>query len=401
MAVTLSTISAIAARKGNDYLSEQINFKAQILAKKGLQKEKCEGAVRNINVQAGGLGSVALIAGGATYPTAESKEATQLVAKPASFVGHVSIPFDAAELVSGKADSIKLVRNQFELVGKNLGQNLGRVIFDGYLGACESAATITAQAATASVSDITGFRVGQIVDIYATGGSSKVGSGRVDSVTRDGDGTGSVALTGLVDGSGSALTGTIAAARGFWVQGFQALSSGLKFHSLADAVGSADLYGTAVSSSDWSGTDTAAGGALSLELMRELSDDIAAKSGDDPTHVAMHRLAFQDYEQLHVSNRRYQEGEVMDAFGKNALGPEFRGKPVIVDDNCPGRDVFFINDQAVKLGMWREFAPMVNGKDMAEVSQTTFSYLLKVVGMSQLIVERRNAVGRLKAVTIG
>jgi hypothetical protein len=400
MAVSLSTIAAIAARKGNEYLSEQVNFKSQILAKKGLEKEKCEGQVRVVNVQAGGLGSTALLAGGATYPTAESHEATQLLVKPASFVGHVSIPFDSAELVSGKADSVKLVRNQFELVGKNLGQQLGRAIFDGKLGMVEATATITAQAATVSVNDITGFRVNQIVDIYQSDNSTKVGSGRVSSVTRDGDGTGSVALTGLINGSGSALTGSITISGNCWLQGFLSLTTGQRFTSLADAVGSGDLYGTTVSASDWSGTDTAAGGALSLAGMREVCDDVASRSGEEPTHTVMHRLAFQDYEDLHTSNRRYLEGK-MDAFGKNDLAPEFRGRPVVVDDNCPAKSVFFINSDAVKLGVWREFAPMTNGKDMAEVSQSTYSYLMKVAGMFNLVVERRNALGRLNTITIG
>lgn len=403
MAISLSTISAIAARKGNEYLAEQVNFKAQVLKDKALDKETVSGQVRIVNVQAGGLGSVAILTGGASYPTAESKEATQLMVRPVSFVGHVSIPYDAAELVSGKNDSVKLVRNQFELVGRNLGQNLGRAIFDGYLGGNEANATISGSStATVSVSDITGFRVGQIVDFYNTAADTKSHTARVGSITRDGDGTGSIAFTEFKNGSGVAETsGTVAEGDGLWIQGFLSPSAGFRFTSLANIVGSSDLYGTAVSNSDWAGTDTNLAGALSLEAMRELCDDVGAKSGEDPTHVFMHRLTFQDYEQLHVSNRRYNQGDPMDAFGKNALKPEFRGTPVIVDDNCPAKSVFFFNSDAVKLGVWREFAPMNNGKDMAEISQTSYSYLMKVSGMYNLCVDRRNAIGRLRGITIG
>jgi hypothetical protein len=401
MAISLSTISAIAARKGNEYLQEQINFKAQVLQKGALEKEKCEGQVRVVNVQSGGLGSVSIMTGGSAYPTAESKEATQLLVRPVSFVGHVSIPLDAAELVSGKMDSIKLVKNQFELVGKNLGHQLGRAVFDGYLGGVEANATITAQAATISVSDITGFRQGQIVDLYNGAASSKVGSGRVGSITRDGDGTGSVALSGLVDGSGVALTGNVSLSTGVWLQGFLTPSAGFRFTSLADIAGSGDLYGTTVSDADWSGTSTSLGSALTLDAMRELADDIAARSGEEPSHAIMHRLLFQDYEGLHTSNRRYMEGEKMDAFGKNDVMPTFRGRPLIVDDNCPAKQVFLIHKDSVKLASWREFSPLTNGKDLAEVSQVNYAYLMKVAGMFNLAVDRRNAVGRLTAVSVG
>lgn len=402
MAVSLSTISAIAGRKGNQYLEEQINFKSQLMGSKSIQKEKCEGVVRVINVQAGGLGSVSITTGGATYPTAESNDPVQLLVRPVNFIGHVSLPFDAAELVNGKAESIKLVRNHFELLGENLGQNLGRALLDGYLAGNEADATISGTStATVSVSDITGFRINQIVDFYDTAVSAKQHTARVDSVTRDGDGTGSIGLSEVKNGSGTLLTsGTISEGDGIWVQGWNAPAAGFRFTSLADACGSDDLYGTTVSNRDWSGTSQAAGGALSNELMREVCDTIGARSGSDPTHTVMHRVAFQDYEQLNVSNRRYLEGDKLDAFGKNHLMAEFRGRPVVVDDNCPARQVFFLNDKAFKLGVWREFAPLGNGNE-AEISQTAYSYLIKIAGMFNSLVERRNCLGRLTGVTIG
>jgi hypothetical protein len=37
---------------------------------------------------------------------------------------------------------------------------------------------------------------------------------------------------------------------------------------------------------------------------------------------------------------------------------------------------------------------------MAEVSQTNYSYLMKVAGMFNMVVDRRNSLGRLKAITV-
>lgn len=426
MALALSTIQAIAARKGNEYLQQQINLKAQILGSKALEKQKVDGAVRIINVQASGLDSVAILQGGDAYPglsggstgAGSGNQATQLVARPANFVGLVRIPFDSAEVVTGKADSINLVKNQFELIGRNLGQQIGRSIFSPIVAVALTAQMPATVAAGASgtltgILDCRGFRVGQVYDMWATSavtsgiptlsGSAAVTQIKVTSVTFSSasSGAGDVAFTNV----GSAATGT-AADRAFTLRGSLDSSAAEYFTSLSSAVGSGNLYGTAVSGADWSGNDfgTLGSTALTPGAMREVVDTIQARSGENLRCVVMSPLAFTEYELACMAGgasnagggtRFFGAGDKLDPFGKNGDGPMFMGKPIIVDDNCPTREVYFIGENAVELGEWREVAPLVKDR-MAEVSQTAYEYQIKCAGMANLVVKKRAALGRLK-----
>lgn len=405
MAVTLASITAVADRDGNKIVTDQVNLASQVIGDGVFKKDmSCEGSVKVINVLANGLGSVGTLTGGATYFTAESNSPTQLLARPVSLMGHVSLPIDAAKLVSGKKDSIDLIKRHFQMLGDNLGHEIGVLSIDGYLGAVEANATISGTStATLSVNRAAGFRVGQRVDIYNAAASSKTHNARITAVVPDGDGTVTLSLAEVKDSSAVLETsGTISASDGVWRQGALTPAAGSRFTSLADACGSADLYATTVSDSDWSGNSTNVAGSLSLEAMREMWFKILARSNKQPTDVIMSPEAFQDYEQLHVSNRRYIEGDKMDAFGKNALKPVFSGTPICVDVNCPDSKVFFHNRDVFKIGVWDDFGGLGGQGDSGiDVSQTAYSYLIKQSGMFNGLVYQRNALGVLTGVTLG
>ena len=401
MGITLAAMALIAARDGNDAVKDQVNLKSQVRAQKALSEEKVSG-VRVIQANNAALGSSAIVVGGGTYPTDENAAPTPLYVSPVSFLAHASIPIDSAEMVNGKGDAINLVTQNMRNASATAAHDMGRAIFDGYLGAVEVTTSISAGAiASLPVNQASGLRQNKIVDLYQTNGSTKVGTGRVGAVTRDGDGTCHVAVSELKDTSGATLTGSLAAGTGLWIQGFLTPAAAQQFCSLSSAVGSADLYGTNVASADWTGVDKTLGDVISLGALRGLCDDIASRNGSDPDVFFMGRAVFQDWEQLQATNIRYAQGDTLDPLGKNGVRPMFRDKPIVVDDNCPDSQVFAVVKDAYLLGLKRELSTLGNtGAGGPEVSQTKLSYLIKIFGMMNGIVDHRNGVGRLKSVTI-
>lgn len=444
MALTLSTIVNIAAMRGNEYLNKQVALKAQLIASGALVKEEVKDGRRVINIASGGLDSVGVIDGGAAYPgsslasavastsLSQGSQPVQLTSTPANFVGVVRIPYDSAEVVNGKGAQVALIKEQFDLVGKNLGMQLGRAVFSPVLcnittaqlaAATPAIATGWSVASVASLDDVRGFREGQLVDVFAdtASGSSaptglRLGQAVVGAITFTSASScaGTVSLTPLAAIAFTAANGLVFALPGL-LSATDTFASE-KFVSLSAASGpvTSGLYGSGSLAStvpSWGGNQSGDfSTALTSGRMREMMDSISARSGEDVRFVAMSRMGFTDYE-LSVMNgafnssgvqtaagggvRMYSEGENLDPFGKNSVRPTFAGKQIVVDDNCPSREIYMVGENAVKLGVWREIKPLTG--QTAELSQLFYEYQIKCSGMYQNLILKRNAIARLRS----
>lgn len=403
MALTLTSISALLARKGNDYINEQLNFVNKFMAMDGLPKKNYAGVSPIVQVRAGGMSSTGIIVSDQFYDTPDVQDAATLRVAPVSFAGIATIGEDIVEMLTAKQDSINIVKDQVGVVTKNILLDLGRSQLDGYGGGVVTAAAISGTStATLTLQDVNFPKPKKLYEVYSQDKSTKLFSFIVTQIaSRDGLGGCTVLVNSVRNGAGALLTsGTFTLGAGIWVKGYLTPSAANRFVSLADACGSGDIYGQNVPNADWSGTETFAGGPLNLEMLRELDDDASQRSGLPMDVTTMGRLVFQDYEQLHISGRRYVEGDTMDAFGNNATHPEFRGKPIIVDDNCPARSVFMHSKMAGELCEFKKLSPINrNGKDV-EDSQVQYSVIIKYSGMWNQRITQRNAFARLRDVVI-
>jgi hypothetical protein len=449
MTLALSTIQNVAVLRGNEYLNKQVALKAQLIASGALVKEDVKDGRRVINVTSGGLDSVGVIDGGAAFPgsslsaavsassLSQGSQPYQLTALPANFVGVVRIPYDAAEVINGKGAQVSLIKENFDLVGKNLGMQLGRAVFSPVFcyvtqaqltaatltnpsasGLAASATWAASQVMSVTLDDVRGFREGQVVDVFSdtTSGSgvplalsARLGQALVGAITFTSASScaGTISLTAL-----SAIVNSAGLGLVFTIPGLlSATNASEKFTSLSSASGSAALYGSSDTIPSWSGNQSGDfSTALTSGRMREMMDSIGARSGEDVRFIAMSRMGFTDYE-LSVMNgafnssgvqtaagggvRMYSEGDSLDPFGKNAARPTFAGKQIVVDDNCPSREVYMVGENAAKLGVWREIKPLTG--QTAEMSQLFFEYQIKCGGMYNQLILKRNAIARLRS----
>lgn len=397
MSLTLDGVKYFAPRQGNQKVNDAVNKASPFVQK--LEVEKLDG-VRNINISPGVLNSAVTITASDTYPTADTSTLTQAIAKPVSRFVHAKVPVDLAEMCSSEKDAITLLKKAFGDAGNSLAVMHERGCLDGYLAGVEVSASISAQAATISVNDCHGLVSGTTFDIYNAAANSKIGSGIVGAITRDGDGTGSFAASSLVDGSGVALTSGIVAGVGLWLAGWLTPVAANRFVSLSDACGSADIYGTTVSGSDWSGFERDLGAALGTDDIDELLDSVAQRGGHEPDMLVCARPVAQDINELNKGQVQFRVGDKLDPVGNNRMNQVYAGINVVKSDRCPGTQLFALSGEGYKLGVKRGFSSLGSQKDGAIVSETTFDYKIKILGMHQGIVDTRNAVGRLKHISI-
>jgi len=426
MALTVDGLKALAARIGNKVLERQTNLSAPLLGLKALEEEKVTGRTRIVNVVSSGLSTTGILQDGAQYLGAagngdgtDGNTPVHLYVSPQSYVGHVRVGVTVADQMVGEDDAFNLVEEQFSQVGDNLAQQLDRALINPVIGvatAAQAGAIGSGQFTWTGIADVRGFRQGQRVDIFedtsASQGLPKASTARqaiasVNTVSLDGTTpcSGNVLFDVITNTAYDDTKNLCAAVYG----SFSAAAGALLAVGLAQACEFSSgttptvIYGQSISGSEWSGNVL---GSYSTSLtparMRQASDAIKMRSGKDLRCVIMSPLAATEYQLAMgaggASNagggtRFFAAGDKLDPFQKGDL--TFGGAPVVIDPNCPSRDIFFIGKDAVKVGMWRKISAF--GKDGgAEVSQTNFEYNIKCYGSAQLVVLKRNAIAQLK-----
>lgn len=388
MAITVDQISSLVGRYINSVVNEQANEEFPALGEGVIKKLKKPDKVGIVNVKAGELSSAGFLADGASLLTGSSILPSQGTYLPVALFGRLSIPRVAAGLASSVEDGVDIVKEQMDSLGKTLGRQLARGFFGLSLGSPASQAN--SGQAVVSLNDVSGFRVGQTVSCY--NGASLVESAIVQSITINAEAPHSVTMTANL-GSNWLTTYVI------YMYGSQV--SNATMVSLADCTGSSALHGIAATGNEWSGITDSTTTTLSVTAMRSLMTTVVRRRGKKPQYVLCNRKNEERYSNQLLNNRRFMGGK-MDAVGGAAF--EFEGIPVFTDENISDTDLYFFNNEDVKLHVFKDFAPDFDGggkKGMDRgamlVSDSNLVYDVQVWGAFNTRCERRNGCARFSA----
>jgi len=417
IALDLDSLKLVASRIGNDKINAQVNLASKLLDRKVLQEEKATGKVRIINVRSGVADAVGLISQsslqlpGQTGDSIGSGDApTQLYAQPSLLAGQARIPYLSAKTVVKAADAVDLVMAELESVASSLGQYLGRALLNPILST-NSASLDLNSATTVTVYDRHAFRVGQLVDMFAASSGAPTGSriliGKITNVAATSGiaGTLTFSVPSVIEqASNTRPASSTTAADGLCLvlhNSYGTSASATKqLFSISDAAGTSTsgLYGQTVSGADWAGNSSGSAAAITPGRLRDFMDVCKQRSGDRVHFIVMSQLQFAEFHEAVLANssgaavRMFAKGDE-DMFGdvQDADLP-FYGAKVISDSNCPNAEVYVLNKDHVKLGVWQPISHM-NDEQKVEATETKAEYLFKMAGMQQLIVDRRNGLG--------
>lgn len=402
MTITVSQISALVGRFTNSVVNEQTNMNAPFVGKGKIKKINKADKVGVVNIKAGQLRSVQWIGDAGTLPSGADVQPTQATYLPIGLFGRISIPRIAAHLASSLEDGINIVQEEMESAGATLAQQLGRAIFSSGLGS--PTATVTAGSTTFETTNPAAFRVGMGFEVR--NGSSAI-EGDTEAtllyVTRlqHGAGTGGATIVTFVGTNAGGNNTAWTTAYTFYLRG--AGSSSQRMVSLGDVTADASLYSVANTSNDWSGNLDSTAQPLTLPALRDMLTLIARRRGQKPDLVVSNRKNVQRYSDLLLNNRRFAGGQKMDAVGGSSH--ELEGLEWFEDENVDDSDVWFFNDDDVKLHVFREPSPEFHGKakkGMNEgavlISDAQLIYDVQILGIYNLRVQRRNGTGRLSGI---
>lgn len=138
---------------------------------------------------------------------------------------------------------------------------------------------------------------------------------------------------------------------------------------LALAIDSAGTYGNIARGtySWWASTETGAGGAISVALLRQLYNDISlGPTRRNPDLVVTTQDVFQDYEALMDSNTRYTVLSEGHTLREQRL--KFRNCDWFWDDDCQSQVLYMINTKHLKIvEMSTRGAEVVNQEEDRDV----------------------------------
>jgi hypothetical protein len=398
MTITVSQITSLVGRYTNEVVNEQINSATPFVGKGILKKVVKKDKIGIVNVKAGELSSGGFIADGGTLPSGSDVQPVQGTYSPIGLFARISIPRIAASLASSVDDGIDIVKEEMDSCGKTIGRLLGRGIAGNSLGS--PTATVNVASTTFTVASPGAWRVGMAFEVWngasLVEGTSDATLLKVTNVAIPADGVGDTTVTFSGQNAGGNITQ--------WTTGMTFFLRGGKSNamtSMQDITAAASLYTISNATQDWSGNLDSNTTTLTVEAMRALMTTTVRRRGEKPTHVICNRRNEERYSNRLLNNRRFMSGK-MDAVGGSAF--EFEGLPVFTDENFDDTDLYFFNQNDVKLHVFREAAPDFDGgqeKGMNRaavlVSDTQLIYDVQVLGIYNLRVERRNGTARMSA----
>jgi hypothetical protein len=400
MTITVSQITSLVGRYTNEVVNEQINSETPMVGKGVIKKIKKKDKLGIVNVKAGELSSGGYIADGGTLPSGSDVLPVQGTYSPIGLFARIAIPRIAATLASSVDDGIDLVKEEMDSCGKTIGRLLGRGIVGNSLSS--PTATVAVAATTFTVSSPSGWRVGMAFEVWngasAIEGTTDATLLRVTNVAIPADGVGDTTITFSAAGGAGAVNQ--------WTTSYTFYLRGSKSNamtSLGDVTAAASLYGITHTTQDWSGNLDSTTATLSVAAMRSLLTTTVRRRGKKPSHVLCNRRNEERYSNQLINNRRFMSGK-MDAVGGSDF--EFEGVKMFTDENFDDTDLYFFNDEDVKLHVFRDAAPEFDGgeskgmnRGAVIISDSQLIYDVQVLGIYNLRCERRNGTARMSAIT--
>lgn len=439
MAITLSQIGGLLARFGNEIVNEQANFATPFVGNGHIQKIKHaheQGVVRIRDSD--GLSSTGQLSDGSALPDGDNVSFLSGTYLPKIFFTRLSIPRGAAHLAAGGRDGVRLVREELEVAGRQLGKVLGQAVFRAPIGQLiQEAGGNTVANATGTVvvgapadtdfliTSIAGLYVGQFVAVVDNGGTERlcevkainynmdenVGGTPLTYANAPSTGFGVFGITlnvpaatydvgGIVDNAVSGAASNVEVPN----RGPEssappaALINADPMVSLGDAYGAAALYGMPANDA-YTGNTKAVNGALTASAMRDMSTTIKRRAGYGWHMLVMNSNQLQNYFETTIAPTaalNYLPGSTTKDADGGATVPMFQGMPIVVDENVPDHTMYFFNKDDIKLAEFKEFGPDNDGgSDHGMVDRSKLIYDTQIWGMYNMRVQRRNSGGQL------
>jgi len=130
MAISINEIGGLLARFGNEIVNEQSNMACPFVGNGHIQKVKHAHEQGVVRIREGdGLSSTGQLADGSALPEGSNVSFQSATYLPKIFFTRLSIPRGAAHLATGGRDGVRLVREELEVAGRQLGKVLGQAVF--------------------------------------------------------------------------------------------------------------------------------------------------------------------------------------------------------------------------------------------------------------------------------
>ena len=456
MGINAGEIEGLLARFGNEIVNEQVNWATPFVGNGHIQKIKHTHELGIVRIRASdGLSSTGQIEDGGVLPTGSNVSFEKGSYMPKIFFTRLSIPRAAAHLAAGGRDGVRLVREEIEVAGRQLGQVLGQAVFRQPIlrpyeataatttgtVANNSAAIIPGGTLTVRVKTLAGLYVGQFISMLSTtaapaelgkfevtdinfnlnqnlagaaltdtnGKQLAVGFWTIEVTNRDTVNR-TINLSGTSDPAGVGApsvdapgTGTVQVQNlfgGIPVPAVPPVGNTLDpMVSLADCYDNGALYG--ITNGNFTGNTTALTNGLSIKAMRDMSTQIKRRAGAGWHMLVMNSSVLQRYFETGITgpNDTYTNwlpGQTMkDADGGNMM-PTFQGQKIVIDENVHDEDMFFFNKDDVKLAEFKDFSTDKDGGGEAGmVDRQNLIYDTQIWGMYNIRCTRRNSGGML------
>tara|TARA_R110000751_G_scaffold20073_1_gene59219 strand:- start:4469 stop:5881 length:1413 start_codon:yes stop_codon:yes gene_type:complete len=131
MGISATEIGSLLSRFGNQIVNDQVNFACPFVGNGHIQKIKHAHEQGIVRVRLSeGLDSTVQIVDGAQIPEGDNVGFTHGSYLPKIFFTRLFIPRGAAHLAAGGRDGVRLVREELDVAGRQLGKLLGKAVFD-------------------------------------------------------------------------------------------------------------------------------------------------------------------------------------------------------------------------------------------------------------------------------
>lgn len=172
MGISATEIGSLLSRFGNQIVNDQVNFACPFVGNGHIQKIKHAHEQGVVRVRLSeGLRSTVQIVDGAGLPDGDNVGFTHGTYLPKIFFTRLFIPRGAAHLAAGGRDGVRLVREELDVAGRQLGKLLGQAVFASPISLAVNVTPTAGPPATQDVQNVTGPLVlagGGDTDIWVT-----------------------------------------------------------------------------------------------------------------------------------------------------------------------------------------------------------------------------------------
>lgn len=347
-------------------------------------KHKAE-KVGTVQVKNGGVGSLGTTADAGTRRAASSLKLHKGKYDPVVVEGTIEFPGATVRVARG-GDGIDI----FEEVVPTFGRQFGMYYARSWLGSrIQTPAAGAAVAATTwSITDSSGYLIGEQVDIYTTADVFKETVRILDvSLTFD------TAMTVTLQ---DPLVNAVLSTDKIYLSGQG--SSTTRLQSQLNAVDSTAAMYTLTTTQFPSGL-TKSLPSWDNQSGRRMGDVLARASGERPTDIIANSVGASKIVNASVPQRRFADGK-MDPYG--GWQPMFDGMPIIVDEQQSDTTLDFINRNKCWVHCFYDFAPDnitgassgSAGREALILNRQKYTYDLPMSGGFENVWEQRRAFGR-------